>query len=47
MAGMLSGVVLVAALGLVAMLGLALVAALFRISGSQESGGSDGDASRR
>ncbi len=44
---MLSGVVLVAALGVVAVLGVALVVVLFRISGRPESGGPDGDAAAR
>jgi hypothetical protein len=47
MAGMLSGVILVVAFGLVAVLGLALVAALFRLSGRPESGGPDADATER
>ena len=47
MAGMVSGVVLVVTFGLVAVFGLALVAALLRISGRPESGGPDGDASER
>ncbi len=47
MTGTLSGVVLVAGFGVVAVLGVALVVVLFRISGRPESGGPDADAAAR
>jgi hypothetical protein len=47
MTAMLSSVFLVLACGLVAVLGVALVVVLLRISGRPESGGPDGDSERR
>ncbi|MGO8960818.1 MAG: hypothetical protein ACLQFR_26095 [Streptosporangiaceae bacterium] len=47
MTAMLSSVFLVVIFGLVAVLGVALVVVLFRISGRPEAGGPDGDRERR